>query len=265
MHISNQIKTFDYLGSKFSILPWLLPQLPACNHYISVFGGAASDLINRDPSPIETYNDLNGNVVNFFSVLRNKSNELIAALELTLHSRQEYSNAWYCETDTDIEKARKFFIRTQQSIYAAGAQDKVKGWAASLTQSRVSISEKTHRWIRGVNGLWEVAERLKHVQIECKDFKFILKHYNDKGTLFYCDPPYDMTFRSSTKYEFDFTNQDFLDLHYWASKVKGKIAISGYDTAFMRELFTGFNFHKGPMRKNNRSNKEAKECLWTNY
>jgi len=265
MYISSQIKSFDYLGSKYSILPWLLPKLPACKHYVSVFGGGGCDLLNREPSPIETFNDLNGKVVNFFKVLRENPNELIAALELTPHSRKEYTDAWFNENDSAVEKARKFFIRTQQSIHAAGAQEKVKGWAASITESRCSISEKTNKWIRGVNGLWEVAERLKHVQIECKDYRFIFKHYNNEDILLYCDPPYRMTFRSSSKYEFEFNNQDYLDLHYWASKSKGKVAISGYNEPAMRELFSNFNFHEGPKRKNSKSTKEAFECLWTNY
>lgn len=108
MHISNQIKAFDYMGSKFSVLPWLLPQLPSCNHYVSVFGGGGTDLLNREPSPIETYNDINGAVVNFFKVLRDSPLDLIAALELTPHSRYEYNEAWFVETDSPVEKARKW-------------------------------------------------------------------------------------------------------------------------------------------------------------
>lgn len=265
MWIPGQKKAFDYMGSKYSVLPWLLPKLPKCHHYVSVFGGGGTDLINRDPSPIETYNDLNGKVVNFFSVLRNQPEVLIQQLELTPHSRNEYDEACYDEADSPVEQARKFFIRTQQSIHAAGAQDKVKGWAASLTESRVSISEKTQKWLRGVQMLYEVAERFKHVQIENRDFRFILKAYDSPGTLFYCDPPYDMSKRSSTKYEFDFVNQDFYDLKYWAENASGKVAISGYDTEFMRELLKGWTYHFGPHRKNGRSEKVAHECLWTNY
>lgn len=265
MHISNQIKTFDYLGSKYSLLPWLLPKLPECNHYVSVFGGAGSDLINRMPSPIETLNDINNRVVNFFRVLRSQPEDLINQLQLTPHSRYEYDNAWNVDGDSEVEMACKFFIRTQQSIHAAGGQDKVKGWAASVGQSRVSISEKTHKWIRAVAGLWDVTERLRHVQIECRDFRFILKSYDSEGTLFYCDPPYDMTHRSSSRYEFEFENQDFFDLKYWTHKAIGKVAVSGYDTEFMRELFKDFTMHEGPRRKNNISEKDANECLWTNY
>lgn len=265
MHISNQIKSFTYLGGKFSILPWLLEKLPAANHFVDVFGGSAVVLLNREQSPIETYNDINLKVVNFFQVLRGAPEELIADLQLTPHSKYEYENAWDSEHDDPIEKARKFFIRTQQSIMAAGAQDRLKGWGSSIKESRVSISEKTHRWITAVNGLWEVAERLKQVQIECRDFRFILRSYDHPGTLFYLDSPYRMTHRSSSKYEFEFKQQDYHDMHYWTAQAKGKVAISGYDEPFMRELFKDFNFHQGPLRKNNRSTKQAIECLWTNY
>jgi DNA adenine methylase len=265
MHISNKISAFTYLGGKLSILPWLLPHLPKSKHFVDVFGGSAAVLINRDQSPIETYNDINHKVVNFFKVLRDTPEELIRVLELTPHSKYEYDNAWYSYNDDAIEKARKFFIRTQQSLLAAGGQDKVKGWATSIRESRVSISEKTHKWIRGVNGLWEIAERLKQVQIECRDFRFILRSYDDPNTLFYLDSPYDETFRSSSAYEFDFVSQDFFDMQYWAKKVSGKIAISGYNTPFMRELFKDFYFHHGPKRKNSKSDKDAYECLWTNY
>jgi DNA adenine methylase len=232
---------------------------------VDVFGGSAVVLLNREQSSIETYNDLNHNVVNFFRVLKFKPFELISQLELTPHSKYEYDQAWDNTKCTDVERAVKFFIRTQQSIYAAGAQDKVKGWASALTQSRVSISEKTHRWIRGVSNLWEVSERLKQVQLECRDFRFIMKYYDDPETLLYLDSPYDETLRSTTKYLFDFSNQDFYDMHYWATRSKAKVALSGYNTAFMKDLFKEFNYHEGPQRKNSRSKKEAIECLWTNY
>lgn len=266
MHIKGYNKTFTYLGGKFSILPRLLPIINfPVNHRIDVFGGSGTVLINCDPAPIETYNDLNGRLVNFFRVLRDQPEELIALLQLTPHSYEEYKQAWYSETDTPVESARKFFVRCVQSIYAAGAQDKVKGWASALTESRVSISEKTHKWIRSVNNLYEVAERFKHIQIENRDFRFIMKNYNSSGTHFFCDSPYDNTLRSDTRYQFDFQHQDHYDLRYWAGKAKGYVTICGYDTEFMNELYKDFKKHSLGQRRNTRSKKNAIECVWTNY
>lgn len=265
MHISNQIKSFDYHGSKFSYLPWLLKLLPETKHFVDVFGGSASVILNRRPSQIETFNDINEKVVNFFKVLRDTPDELISALELTPHSRKEYTEAWYLKNDTPVERARKFFIRTQQSIWAVGAQEQLKGWGASISDSRVKMSEKTQKWLKGISNLYQVVDRLRSIQIENRSFAYILEKYNHPEILLYCDPPYDKAFRSATKYEFDFANQDFFDLHYYAKKSKAKVAISGYKTDFMLQLFKEFNFHEGPHRKNNRSDKEVYECLWTNY
>lgn len=265
MHISDQIKSFTYHGSKFSYLPWLMPLLPETKHFIDVFGGSAVVLLNRPPAPIETYNDINGKVVNFFQVLRSQPDDLIDQLLLTPYSKKEYSNAWYAESDTPLERARKFYIRTQQSIWAAGAQDKVKGWAASINDSRVGKSEKITKWLNAVVGLPEVFKRLMNVQLECRDYKFIFSKYDTPDTLFYLDPPYDKTFRSTSPYEFDFVNNDFFEMHYHAKRAMGKVAISGYNSPLMIEIFKDFNFIRGPLRKNTRSDKEAYECLWTNY
>jgi DNA adenine methylase len=61
---------FGWYGGKFSHLDWLLPLLPACHHYCEPFAGSAAVLLNRPPAPVETYNDLDGEVANFFRVLR---------------------------------------------------------------------------------------------------------------------------------------------------------------------------------------------------
>src|SRR5690348_53856 len=68
---------FGWYGGKFSHLKWLLPLLPACHHYCEPFAGSAAVLLNRVPSPVETYNDVDGEVANFFRVLREQSGELV--------------------------------------------------------------------------------------------------------------------------------------------------------------------------------------------
>ena len=81
---------FGWYGGKFSHLDWLLPLLPECHHYCEPFAGSGAVLINRAPALVETYNDLDGEVVNFFRVLRDQHQELIRAIALTPFSREEY-------------------------------------------------------------------------------------------------------------------------------------------------------------------------------
>ena len=78
---------FGWYGGKYSHLDWLLPLLPECHHYCEPFGGSAAVLLNREPSPVETYNDMDGEVTNFFRVLRNSKDELIESIGLTPFSR----------------------------------------------------------------------------------------------------------------------------------------------------------------------------------
>ena len=64
--MSRKMIAFGWYGGKYSHLEWLLGLLPEAHHYCEPFGGSAAVLLNRKPSPVETYNDLDGEVVNFF-------------------------------------------------------------------------------------------------------------------------------------------------------------------------------------------------------
>jgi len=81
---------FGWYGGKYSHLDWLLPQLPSAHHYCETFAGSAAVLLNRGPSPVETYNDIDGDVVNFFRVLRDRGDDLIRVIGLTPFSREEF-------------------------------------------------------------------------------------------------------------------------------------------------------------------------------
>ena len=108
---------FGYYGGKFSHLDFILPLLPThFTHYCEVFGGSAAVLINRPPAPVETYNDLDGEVVNFFECLRDHGKDLVRLISLTPFSRVELVNALSRATGlTRLERARRFFVRARQT------------------------------------------------------------------------------------------------------------------------------------------------------
>src|SRR5579883_1634640 len=106
---------FGWYGGKFSHLGWLLPLLPKTQHYCEPFAGSAAVLLNRDPSPVETYNDLDGEVVNFFRVCRDHSEQLLKAIALTPFSREEFAVACVLDPEaTPVERARRFYVRARQ-------------------------------------------------------------------------------------------------------------------------------------------------------
>jgi DNA adenine methylase len=79
---NSKILVFGWYGGKFSHLAWLLPLLPTCHHYCEPFAGSGAVLLNRAPSPVETYNDIDGEVVNFFRILRDQPDEITRHISL---------------------------------------------------------------------------------------------------------------------------------------------------------------------------------------
>lgn len=239
--------------------------LPKTYCFVDVFGGSMAVLLNRPPCNIDTYNDVDKNVVNFFKVLREQPETIIKALELTPHSRLEYENAIITSDDDEIERARKFFVRTVQSQFSAGNMENKKGWRAAISESRTGISEATSKYLNSVSGLFEIVDRLRGVQIENRDFRWIFDKYNNENTLLYLDPPYYGTHRSTTKYLHEMTDQDYIDLGELTKTSKSKVAVSGYSCDFIDGVFSHLKKHVGPVRKNGLSIEVVRECLWTNY
>src|SRR3989304_1550064 len=158
---------FGWYGGKFSHLSWLLPLLPECHHYCEPFGGSAAVLLNREPSPVETYNDIDGEVVNFFRVLREHKDKLIEAIGLTPFSREEFYLALSSDdTISDLERARRFFIRARQARTGLAQTASLGRWANCKLTTRGGMSGAVSRWLGSVEGLAQVAERLLRVQIE---------------------------------------------------------------------------------------------------
>jgi len=114
--MNRKMIALGWYGCKYSHLDWLLPLLPPSTHYCEPFGGSAAVLINRVPSPVETFNDIDGELVNFFRVLRDSKEKLLEAIGLTPFSREELRIAVSEPVDrlNDLECARRFFVRARQ-------------------------------------------------------------------------------------------------------------------------------------------------------
>src|SRR5207253_5117544 len=191
---------FGWYGGKYSHLDWLLPLLPACHHYCEPFAGSAAVLLNRQPSPVETYNDLDGEVVNFFRVLRDQKDALIEAIGLTPFSREEFSLAVTGNGKLpDLERARRFFIRARQVRTGLAQTASLGRWANCKNTSRAGMSGVVSRWLGSIEALPAIAERLLRVQIENRPALEIIRLYDDRHTLFYCDPPYIHASRGDSK------------------------------------------------------------------
>lgn len=259
---------FGWYGGKYSHLGWLLPLLPVTEHYCEPFGGSAAVLINRHPSPVETYNDIDGEVVNFFRVLRDQKNELIQAIGLTPFSREEFRLAINGDREqiTDLERARRFFIRARQTRTGMAQVSSEGRWAHCLLCSRAGMSAAVSRWLGSVEGLSELVQRLLRVQIEAAPAVEVIRRYDSAETLFYCDPPYPHETRGdSSMYAYEMTDHEHAELAAVLRRVKGKVAVSSYDCKLMDELYEGWNKIEAPGKTAHSVKKIRREILWTNY
>lgn len=260
---------FGWYGGKFSHLDWLLPLLPECHHYCEPFAGSGAVLLNRVPSPVETYNDIDGEVVNFFRVLRDQHEDLIRAIALTPFSREEYYRAIHTKNSvSDVERARCFYIKARQTRTGLAQTASLGRWANCKNTSRAGMSGVVSRWLGGVGALDDIAQRLMRVQIENRPAVDVIRLYDSPKTLFYCDPPYLHATRGDVKsYGFEMDEEQHREFAEVVNGCSGMVAVSGYDHPLMDKLFEpGKWFKTLGARKTIHSTKGTRqEVLWTNY
>jgi DNA adenine methylase len=260
---------FGWYGGKFSHLDWLLPLLPECHHYCEPYAGSAAVLLNRKPSPVETYNDLDGEVANFFRTLRDDKEAIIEGIGLTPFSREEFARA--CEIDPalpSLERARRFYVRARQVRSGLAQRASLGRWANCKGTSRAGMSGVISRWLGAITALPEIAERLLRVQIENRPALEIIRLYDSPGTLFYCDPPYvHQTRGDDSAYGHEMTDSEHRELAAVLNSVAGRVAISNYACALMDQLYPGPKWRKtADAEKTIHSTKgKRSEVLWTNY
>jgi DNA adenine methylase len=264
---SKKLIAFNYFGGKHTWVDYLYPHFPEHDHFIDVFAGSFAVTLNKKRSKIDTANDINSDVFNFFKVLREKPEELIHLLMLTPVSREEYNNCFLKDKEvSDVERARMFFVRSRQSFYGLGAQHKNKGWHCSKTIFGKKYGQNISKWINSIDKLDAILERLSTIQIENQCFRKLIPKIDFKNAFFYCDPPYPLESRkSSNDYKFDFTDQDHQDLAMILNNIKGKAMISGYECNLMNKLYQNWRKIFFPIKKNNIRNGKVQEVIWMNY
>ncbi|MGC2239127.1 MAG: DNA adenine methylase [Pyrinomonadaceae bacterium] len=259
MKLEHPVKhpVLKYYGSKFRLASWIISYFPEHKHYVEPFGGAANILLVKDPSLLETYNDLNSSLVNFFRVLRDSPDELIEHIDLTPWARMEYE---YClteaETDLPVELARKLFFRLWMSI--SGQFNTCRGSWRRHTNGKRLFDPNARR-----ENLINASKRLLSVQIENRDALKLIKELDSPETLFYLDPPYVFSTRTTSKaYSHEMTNdahREFAELLY---SLQGFVILSGYPSKIYGELFEDKGWQRVEREALVMGGAKRTECLW---
>lgn len=251
-----------YHGSKWLLAPWIISHLPPHQCYVEPFGGAAAVLLRKPRSWLEVYNDIDNQVVNFFRVLREQPEELIRAIRLTPYAYAEWSLSLLDDPDP-VEMARRFYVRAFQGIAGATAQWRT-GWRRQrFTNVKRRMTPASKSFAR-VKHLYDVAERLRGVQIECLDALEVLQRYDSPDTLFYLDPPYVSSTRSRWKkkaYSTEMTDRDHRELARAVQDLQGMVVLSGYGCPLYEDLYGRWQCVEREARTNSQYG-TATESLW---
>ena len=265
---SRRMIAFGWYGGKFSHLDFLTPLLPTdALHFCDVFGGSAAVLLNVGPYPVETYNDIDSELVNFFQTLRNQHEKLIKAIGLTPFSREELALACQPARDlSNVERARRFYIRARQTRTGLAQTSSEGRWAHCVLTSRAGMAGAVSRWLGSVEGLSEIAQRLLRVQVENAPAVEVIQRYDTPKTLFYLDPPYVHASRGDkSAYGFEMTDEEHCELAECLQGIRGRAVVSGYRTDLYDDLFRDWYRVDADERRCNSVGTMRQESAWLNF
>jgi DNA adenine methylase len=203
----------------------LLQFIPRHHTYVEVFGGSASILLAKPPSPVEVYNDVDGDLVNLFRVIRDpeKFKEFHRQVSLIPYSREEFKYYRKLEPKNDIERAVKTFVLFRQSMNGINSC-----WGYTIKESWRGMAGPVSEYLSIIDELPLIHQRLFKVQIENDDFRKVIPRYDYEDAFFYNDPPYIPETRRQGKYEYEMTLEDHKDLVELLLSIKGSAMLSCY-------------------------------------
>jgi len=219
-----------YHGGKWRAAPRIIAHFPPHRIYAEPFGGAASVLLRKPRSYAEVYNDLDGEIVNLFRVLREpvQARELIRLLKLTPFARYEFELS-YITADDPIEQARRTAVRS----FMGFASTVTGKWTTGFrNNSTMSGTTPAHDWRNYPDALLATVERLRGVVIENRPALDVIREHDSTRTLHYIDPPYPHETRNDrwagNAYRYEMADDDHRELAGVLRGVAGAVVISGY-------------------------------------
>lgn len=248
-----------YPGAKNRLSDWICEFIPSHEVYLEPYFGSGAVFFNKLPARIETLNDLDKNVVNYFRIIREKSKELADLLRMTPYCRDEYYRA--CEFDpeeSDIERARKFAVRCWMGF---GCSNLYRNGFRSSQQAR--SPHTTKEWASIPERLIEASVRLKNAQIENLPAVELIKRYDTSDVFMYVDPPYLHGIRKNYLYRCEMMNTEHEELLNILIKHPGKILLSGYENDMYNAMLPGWN--KVQKKTQAEAGLLRTETLWMNY
>lgn len=249
----------NYPGAKWGLANMIVNLMPPHRSYLEPFFGSGAVLFNKTPSAIETVNDIDGDIVNFFNVIRECPQDLAERISFTPYSRDVFNDAHENRGEDPLDKAYRFAIRSRMG-HGFKTYEKT-GFKIDVYARERSYCVDT--WNRMPKDILAAASRLKNVQIENRPALEVIRNFNHDNVLIYADPPYLLSTRGGKQYKHEMTEQDHIDLIAALREHKGYVILSGYPSELYDRELRGWN--KLTKRAYNQNSDARTEVLWCNF
>lgn len=230
-----------YYGSKVRVAQKIIDLLPEHHGYVEPFCGALAVLLAKPPARFEVVNDLDGDLMTFWRVLREDAASLERICALTPHSRGEYEASWPIVDEVDdLERARRVWVKLTQG--RAGSL-RATGWR--YHEAPMGRSSSMPRTLAGYVGRFAaVADRLATVTLESRPALEVIAAYGrDLHNLLYVDPPYLASTRNGTAYRHEMPHEaQHRELAEALQDCAATVVLSGYASPlYDSELYAGWD------------------------
>lgn len=249
----------NYPGAKWGMASDIVALMPPHRSYLEPFFGSGAVLFNKPPSAIETVNDLDGEIVNFFTVLRERPDELAHLIDTTPYARDVYVDALQFRGGDSLDRAYRFAIRSKMGFGFKTYTN--TGFKLDIAGRQGSYA--CRYWAGMPELVRNLSGRLKEVQIENRPALDLIRRFNFDNVLIYADPPYLLETRHGKQYRCEMSEQDHLDLLAALQQHKGPVILSGYASEMYDEELKGWC--RITRRSYNQNAKPRTEVLWCNY
>jgi len=252
-----------YFGGKMTLAQHITALLPEHGHYVEPFGGSLAVLLAKPRSDHETVNDLDGDLMTFWRILRDRPDDLARVCALTPHSRAEHAASYALDDCDDLERARRVWVQLTQG--RAGVRSRT-GWRHYVNPAGSSASMP--RYLAGYVGrIAAAADRLVGVSLESRPALELIRSYGrDPKVLLYVDPPYLGTTRQSGGYVHEMKDEaEHRELADALQSCKAAVVLSGYHSPLYDDLYRGWDRHSIATSTGQGGTWESRtEVLWSN-
>ena len=217
-----------YYGGKQLMLKNLLPLVPEHRIYDEPYFGGGALFFAKPHSKIEFINDISGEIVNFYKVIKRDFENLKSVVDCTLHSEFQHKEAreiYFRNVDAnEVARAWAVFVLSHQSMFSN------LGHTWKLSKDR-NVAKQFQTKKEMFNKVY--VKRLENTSIFCRDAVKVIKATDSGETFHYVDPPY---INTDCGHYSGYTEQNYETLLETLQESKGMFLLSSFPTDILSKF-----------------------------